>query len=357
MENLCTVATQVGILFTLIGVGFICRKSKLLNDTSVSGLVNILLIIVTPCLVVDVFQRPFDPAKMKALSTAFAISIVIHLAIIAISVICFKRGNYKTQSVFRCAAVFSNAGFMGIPLEQAIFGDEGVFFGIIYVVVFNLMFWSWGLKTMGGGTGLKKTLINPGTIGLLAGFPLFFLSIELPKIIQSPVHMLAQLNTPIPMINRLLPGRFKNLAYYPQSRSVAIRIFATCHLSNSLNCSILPDSTLYGSHNDARSRNGSLCACCGYGLDVRRQIWTRHRSVFWPRKRYNVIEHCNNAAHHCSCNDYFIIQWGDCPPRGWKGGGTVPLGMGDWEKKEILCPLRISKPPNLPATKVMYLSK
>lgn len=200
MENLCTVATQVGILFTLIGVGFICRKSKLLNDTSVSGLVNILLIIVTPCLVVDVFQRPFDPAKMKALSTAFAISIVIHLAMIAISVICFKRGNYKTQPVFRCAAVFSNAGFMGIPLEQAIFGDEGVFFGIIYVVVFNLMFWSWGLKTMGGGTGLKKTLINPGTVGLLAGFPLFFLSIELPKIIQSPVHMLAQLNTPIPMI-------------------------------------------------------------------------------------------------------------------------------------------------------------
>lgn len=200
MENLATVATQVAILFALMGVGFVCRKTKLLNDASISGLVNILLLIVTPCLVVDVFQRPFDPSKMRALSTAFAVAFIAHLAMITLSSVCFRHGNDKTRPIFKCATVFSNAGFMGIPLEQAILGDEGVFFGIVYVVVFNLMIWSWGLKTMGGGSGWKKTLINPGTIGLLAGFPLFFLSIELPKIVGTPVHMLAQLNTPVPMI-------------------------------------------------------------------------------------------------------------------------------------------------------------
>lgn len=200
MENLVTVATQVAILFALIGVGFVCRMTKLLNDSSVTGLINILLIIVTPCLVIDVFQRPFDPAKMQALSIAFAVSFAAHFIMIALASAFFRRGDDRTRTVFKCATVFSNAGFMGIPLEQAILGDEGVFFGIVYVVIFNLMIWSWGLKTMGGGSGWRKILVNPGTVGLLAGFPLFLCSVKLPEVVGKPIHMLSMLNTPIPMI-------------------------------------------------------------------------------------------------------------------------------------------------------------
>ena len=200
MENLITVATQVAILFALIGVGFVCRKTKLLNDSSVTGLINILLIIVTPCLVIDVFQRPFDPAKMQALSIAFAVSLFAHFMMIALAAACFRRGDDKIRTVYKCATVFSNAGFMGIPLEQAILGDEGVFFGIVYVVIFNLMIWSWGLKTMGGGSGWRKILINPGTVGLITGLPLFLCSVKLPEVAGKPIHMLSLLNTPIPMI-------------------------------------------------------------------------------------------------------------------------------------------------------------
>ena len=62
MANLIIVATQVGVLFALMAVGFACRKLKLLDDAAVKGLVNVLVLIVTPCLVVDCFQRPFAPA-------------------------------------------------------------------------------------------------------------------------------------------------------------------------------------------------------------------------------------------------------------------------------------------------------
>ena len=200
MENLVTVATQVAILFALIGVGFVCRRTKLLNDSSVTGLINLLLIVVTPCLVIDVFQRPFDPAKLQALSIAFAVSLAAHIIMISLAAAFFRRGDDRTRTVFKCATVFSNASFMGIPLEQAILGDEGVFFGIVYIVIFNLIIWSWGLKTMGGGSGWRKILVNPGTVGLLAGFPLFLCSVKLPEVIEKPIHMLSMLNTPIPMI-------------------------------------------------------------------------------------------------------------------------------------------------------------
>lgn len=200
MQNLLTVATQVAVLFILISAGFACRKAKLLNDVSVRGLVDLLILVVTPCLIVDVFQRPYDPEKLGALAVAFAIAVFAHLLAIAMATAFIRHREEKTRVVLKTATVFSNAGFMGIPLEQAILGDEGVFFGIVYVVVFNLFMWSWGLWVMGGKPSVKQMLVNPGTVGLAAGLPLFFMSVTLPEVIGKPVHMLAQLNTPVPMI-------------------------------------------------------------------------------------------------------------------------------------------------------------
>ena len=65
MENFFFVATQVGVLFSLMAVGAICRKFRLLDEASVKGVVNVLVLVVTPCLIVDCFQRPFDPARSR----------------------------------------------------------------------------------------------------------------------------------------------------------------------------------------------------------------------------------------------------------------------------------------------------
>lgn len=200
MENFQTVAMQVGILFSLMGVGAVCRWAKLVDESSVKGMVNVLLLVVTPCLMVDVFQRPFDPSMLKSLGTAFAIALCVHAFMIALSAQILKKVHLDRQVVLRIAAVFSNAGFMGIPLEQAILGDEGVFFGVVYVVVFNLLIWSWGLAVMGGSVNRRMMLINPGTVGVVLGLPLFLLSVKLPAALAAPVSMIADLNTPLAMI-------------------------------------------------------------------------------------------------------------------------------------------------------------
>ena len=209
MDNLILVATQVGVLFALMAVGALSRKAKLLDDAAVKGIVNILILVVTPCLIVDCFQRPFDPAKMKSLAMAAALAVAAHLAAAVLSGFLFPARRFAagTRCVLRLSAVFSNAGFMGIPLEHAIFGDDGVFFGIVYVAVFNLFMWSWGVCTMKGGdlrrldrAQLRTILVNPGTIGIAAGLPLFVFSVRLPAVVAGPVDLMAGLNTPLAML-------------------------------------------------------------------------------------------------------------------------------------------------------------
>ena len=209
MDNVLAVAQQVAILFVLIGFGAALRKLKILSDAAIEGLVNLLILFVTPCLIVDVFQRPFDPAMLKGLGVAFLVAVLGHVAVIALSYACVRHHDENVRRPLMLAAVFSNAGFMGIPLDQALLGDRGVFFGAVYIVVFNLFMWSWGynlmkneefrMKNEKSGVNLHS-LLNPGTIGIALGLPLFFLSVKLPATIGEPVHQLANLNTPLAMI-------------------------------------------------------------------------------------------------------------------------------------------------------------
>ena len=202
MTNLLTVASQVGVLFALMGVGALCRRCRLLDETAVKGIVNVLILIVTPCLIVDVFQRPFDPSMMHGFLWAVLLAFLAHVVLV-IAAHLFSCGDGKTLPVLRLAVVFSNAGFMGIPLEHAILGAEGVFYGAVYIVMFNIFIWSWGLHEMsgkGGASSVRQMIINPGTIGIAVGLPLFLLSASLPTAVRTPVNLLAGLNTPLAML-------------------------------------------------------------------------------------------------------------------------------------------------------------
>ena len=208
IDNFLIVAQQVAILFVLMGFGAAMRKAKFFKGNAIDGMVNVLILVVTPCLIVDVFQRPFDSSMLKGLGCAFALAALIHVVLIVLSKVAVRHPNENVRRPLRLAAVFSNAGFMGIPLEQAVLGDVGVFYGIVYVVVFNLFIWSWGYGTMQNASALStrhqalstKMWVNPGTVGIALGSPLFFCSAKLPEVIAVPIHHMANLNTPLAMI-------------------------------------------------------------------------------------------------------------------------------------------------------------
>ena len=203
VRNLLIVAEQVAVLFVLMGVGAVLRKAKLVEERGIEGLVNLLILVVTPCLIIDCFQRPFDPSMLTGLGLAFLIAVAGHLVVMALAAQVVRHPAADTRKPLLLAAVFSNAGFMGIPLEQAILGETGVFYGIVYVVVFNLFMWSWGVRMMEKAARPAwswKTVVNPGTVGILLGLPLFLFSARLPPFLGTSVRHVANLNTPLAMV-------------------------------------------------------------------------------------------------------------------------------------------------------------
>lgn len=209
LDNLILVATQTGVLFALMALGFVCNKTKFIDEKAVKAMVALLVSIVTPALIIHAFnkQLPFEPAKLTSLLEAFGLAIAVHLLVVALGRIAWSRSPDRVP-VMRFGATFSNAGFMGIPLEYAILGEEGVFYGSMYIAVFNVFCWSYGLAMMAGSSKdvrVRQMVLNPGMIGIILGLPLFafsyfFPGFHLPVIVADPIKMVADLNTPLAML-------------------------------------------------------------------------------------------------------------------------------------------------------------
>ena len=178
------VLTQVIILFILIIIGVILAKTKVLGENGVKNMTDLVLYTVTPCVIVKSFIREFDAAALKNLLLSFLIAILSHIGFILISRILIRDKDESNQAVLQFGTIFSNCGFMSIPLQQALLGDTGVFYCSSYIAIFQLFIWSYGILTMSGDKKYvtpKKLIINPGLIGLGVGLVIFLLSIPIPK--------------------------------------------------------------------------------------------------------------------------------------------------------------------------------
>ena len=203
LQSFTTVFQQIVILFIMIAVGYVCSKRGLLSPQTIKELSKFIIYVVTPCIVVESFHRPFDSAMLGRIGIASAAAVGAHALNIILSRVFIRDEVKNRQVVYQFATIFSNCGFMGLPLQQAILGSDGVFYGAIFIAIFNVFTWTYGFFLMGDvGQKLKmrELVLNPGIIGVTVGFIVFVTSFQIPKILLVPIKSFAALNTPLPMV-------------------------------------------------------------------------------------------------------------------------------------------------------------
>lgn len=203
LENFLVIFQQIIILFVLVFAGFCCGKAKLINEQGIKTLTNVVLYLATPCVIITSYMREFSVHLLGDLFISLGLSFLVHIIGIVIAMIAFPAKNRTDKSsVMHYAVVFSNAGYMGLPLQKALLGDAGVFFGASYVAVFNIMCWTYGLWCMSkqSGSFSAKRLINPGVVSVIIGIIIFVFSIQVPVSVKDALLQLGNLNTPLPML-------------------------------------------------------------------------------------------------------------------------------------------------------------
>lgn len=163
------------ILFTTAGL----VKGGILKSEDSRVLSKLSLYFVTPCVIFNSFQTTLTPEIQQGLLIAIGVACVCEtLYFIAAGLM--KR-FWNATEVERASVVFTNAGNLILPIAAYVFGPEWVIYVSGYILVFNILFWSFGLRMFSSSNGidLKKMLFNPNMMAALLGMVCLFAGIKL----------------------------------------------------------------------------------------------------------------------------------------------------------------------------------
>ncbi|MBR4510190.1 MAG: AEC family transporter [Ruminococcus sp.] len=198
-----TILKQTIIMMVLMLVGFLCSKTGLISESSNKDLSKIVLQVVNPVVIFMSYQTEQKPELIRELMLTFALSCLSFVVLIAGAYLFIRKKPDRNTEIERFSSIYSNCGFMGIPLVNALFGMEGVFCLTAYITVFNLIVWTHGVILITGEKDMKaviKVFYSPTVIAIIIGLLCFFLGIRLPEIPSKALGYITELNTPLAMI-------------------------------------------------------------------------------------------------------------------------------------------------------------
>ena len=190
---------QILIMAILMAVGVGLMKKGMLSQQGCRDLGAILLNVVIPCVILKSYMIGFSYEKLRELGESAVLSLLSLVLAMAISWLFFG----KRKGIQNFASAFGNAGFIGIPLTQAVFGTEAVFYVAAYVAFLNLFQWTYGLYIMTGDREvihIAAILKNPVFISIGLGVVMFLLPVSIPGFMVKTVGYIADMNTPLAMI-------------------------------------------------------------------------------------------------------------------------------------------------------------
>ena len=190
---------QIAIMALLMAVGILLSRKGFLSPQGTKDLGAILLRIIIPCVIVKSYITTYSRERLLELALSAGLALVAFILAMGIAYLVYG----KRRRIENFASAFCNAGFIGIPLAQAVIGDEGVFYMAASVALLNLFQWTYGVYIMTDrrdSISAKTIAKNPVVIAIVIGIALFLSRLPVPGILTSTLGYIAGMNTPVAMI-------------------------------------------------------------------------------------------------------------------------------------------------------------
>ncbi len=230
MENLYFSFTVVFPLICLLGLGYTMALLKMHKQDFFSQVNALCFEIFLPTLLfINIYQSDFNLARSLNL-VAYAVASVLVLVTILVYVIPFfvkerKDCGVVIQGIFR-----SNIVLFGVPVANSLYGAEGVstlsiliaFVIPLYNVFAVLILQVYSNQRPNIGGVVKLMGKNPLIIASLLGFIFAGFEIKLPNMIESTLHSLANIVTPLALIALGGTFRIREMQKYMKSLTVSV---------------------------------------------------------------------------------------------------------------------------------------
>ena len=210
--NFSALLTIIATLFLLMACGFFARKKGIIDDVASKRLSSLIIKIGQPMMIISALtEAEFSYDNLKDGLLIVALGMVLHafMGVLAF-LLCKGFQDLDERKITEFSLMFTNGGFIGFPIMEALFGAKGLFLAAFYNISFHLFIWSWGIAILARKRSdikltVRKVFINLGSVPCLIGVLIYMLAIPfpgfaLPAFISKFMMYLSNLCTPISVL-------------------------------------------------------------------------------------------------------------------------------------------------------------
>jgi len=194
-------------LFLIIIPGYILSRKNMISEEQSKGISLIVVNVTWPCLIVDSLQMSFS--RMLLINAGYVLTVLLLTLIVAYllsQAACrtIKIEKNKTY-LYTFMLLFANTGFMGIPISNALYGKEGVFYAVLIDSLCNVFIYTFGIMMIKKSTGMYEKadfeqLFSPGFFCIMIGAVLFLTNTKLPSVLGDSVTLVGSATSPLAML-------------------------------------------------------------------------------------------------------------------------------------------------------------
>ena len=209
MFDIAILFSRVLLLVLLMLPTALLKRFHLVKDGFGVSLSNYVLYVATPGMIVYALYRDYDSEIMLRSLAVVVFFILFHALYYGVALLTFRKKKDQTQltsrdRLLRFGTIFTNAGYMAIPILTALLGKEATIYASVYVVCFNILVWTFGAYVFTGEKkfmSLKKAFLNPASVALVIGLIVFCTPVNnhLPQVTVDFLSFLDKMVAPLSM--------------------------------------------------------------------------------------------------------------------------------------------------------------
>ncbi len=207
MQQMQSLIENLLIFLIFIFIGFILRSKNKVSPNLQNDLGYILTRITLPFLIFSAIAKPFDQALIKQGIGAFVLMAVCYVIGSIVGFIFMKlfQVDISQRGVWMLGATFSNMGFMGFPVINAMYGSDGLFLTSFASIAFNLTYYTLGImmvkdKREKEHFDWKGVFINNIMLSIVLGLFFFAAKIQVEGFFAHTISLIGGLTTPLSML-------------------------------------------------------------------------------------------------------------------------------------------------------------
>lgn len=191
------------MFFVLLLVGYILRKLNIISTQGRKCLTDLVIDVILPANIICSFMIELNDEIVRSCVTIFVASVIIQIFCYFFGSFAFKWVGKERLAVYKYGTICSNAGFLGNPLVEGIYGSLGLMYASIYLIPQRVCMWSAGVSCFTQAKGkdiVKKVLTHPCIIAVFIGIFLMATQIKLPDVVTGTLKSLSGCTTSMSMI-------------------------------------------------------------------------------------------------------------------------------------------------------------